>query len=245
MSHNIELQEGALIISDAHYSTARPKLLSLIKDIHSKKIITPQLILMGDIFDALFIQVPKTQENNREMIELLNEISEEIELIYLEGNHDFNLQNIFLNAKVISLKEQPIICSFQDKKVALAHGDFDIGVSYQIYTAFIRNSLVLNVLNIINSLTNNFILTKLDSYLDEKDDCKEFIGFETYTQGRRLDTFGCKYFIEGHYHQNKSFSFSKLNYINLAAFACNQRYFTVKSTKDNELVIDENIYVEI
>ncbi|MDQ7069043.1 MAG: hypothetical protein Q9M40_14350 [Sulfurimonas sp.] len=68
MSHNIELQEGALLISDAHYSSSRPELLSLIKDIHSKKIPTTQLILMGDIFDALFGEVPTTQEKNREMI---------------------------------------------------------------------------------------------------------------------------------------------------------------------------------
>jgi len=245
MSHNIELQEGALIISDAHYSTARPQFLSLVKDIHSKKIPTSQLILMGDIFDALFIQVPKTQDNNKEIIELLNLISKDTELIYLEGNHDFNLQGIFLNAKVICLKEQPLICSYKDKRVALAHGDFDNGISYKAYTAFIRNSLVLFLLNFINTLTNNFILNKLNAYLDKKDDCKEFIGFESYIKNRQLDTFECEYFIEGHYHQNKSFSFLKFNYINLAAFACNQRYFTVKSFKNNELMIDENEYVEI
>ncbi len=245
MSHNIELKEGALIISDAHYSSSRPELLALIKDIHSKKILTSQLILMGDIFDALFKQVPKTQENNKEIIKLLNEISESIELIYLEGNHDFNLQGIFLNAKVIRLKEQPLICSYQDKRVALAHGDFDIGLTYKIYTAFIRNSLVLFLLNFIDTLIKNLILNKLDTHLDKKDDCKEFIGFESYVKNRQLDTFKCEYFIEGHYHQNKHFFFDEFNYINLAAFACNQRYFTVKSDRDNELMIDENEYVEI
>lgn len=245
MSHNIELKEGALIISDAHYSSSRPELLALIKDIHSKKILISQLILMGDIFDALFKQVPKTQDNNKEVIKLLNEISEETELIYLEGNHDFNLQGIFLNAKIIGLNEQPIICSFKDKRVALAHGDFDIGIAYKIYTSFIRNSLMLFLLNFINTLTNNYILNKLDTYLDKKDDCKEFIGFETYIKNRQLDVFKCEYFIEGHYHQNMSFSYPKFNYINLAAFACNQRYFTVKLIKDNELKIDENKYMEI
>jgi len=245
MSHNIELKEGALIISDAHYSSSRPELLSLIKDIHSQKIVTSQLILMGDIFDALFKEVVKTQENNAQMIKLLNEISEKIELIYLEGNHDFNLQAIFLNAKIISLNRQPLICSYKDKRVALAHGDFDIGLFYKIYTALIRNSFVLYLLNKIDTWTSNFILKKLDSYLNKKDDCKEFIGFEVYIKNRNLDKFACEYFIEGHYHQNRSFSFEKVNYINLAAFACNQRYFIVKSSKDNELMIDENSYVEI
>ncbi len=245
MSHKLELQEGAILISDAHFSSSRPELLSFIKDIHSQKIITSQLVLMGDIFDALFKEVPKTQENNAQMIRLLNEISETIELIYLEGNHDFNLQAIFLNAKIISLNRQPLICSFKNKRVALAHGDFDIGLFYKIYTVLIRNSFVLYLLNKIDTWTSNSILKRLDSYLNKKDDCKEFIGFETYIKNRNLDKFECEYFIEGHYHQNRSFSFEQLNYINLAAFACNQRYFIVKSNKDNELMIDENSYVEI
>ncbi|MDF1878906.1 UDP-2,3-diacylglucosamine hydrolase [Sulfurimonas sp. SAG-AH-194-C20] len=245
MSHKIELQEGALLISDAHYSSSRTELLSLIKDIHSKKITTSQLILMGDVFDALFFEVPKTQENNKEMIKLLNEISESIELIYLEGNHDFNLKAVFKGAQIVPVQKQPLICTFKDKTVALAHGDFDIGVSYSIYTSFIRNTCILYVLNFINRLSNNFILNKLDNYLDKKDDCKEFVGFENYIKNRQLESFGSEYFIEGHYHQNKSFLFPKLNYINLAAFACNQRYFIVKLMKDNELVIDENRYVEI
>ncbi|MDQ7042433.1 MAG: metallophosphoesterase [Sulfurimonas sp.] len=245
MSHNIELQEGALLISDAHYSSSRPELLSLIKDIHSKKIPTTQLILMGDIFDALFGEVPTTQEKNREMITLLNEISQNIELIYLEGNHDFNLENIFVNAQIIPLQNQPLICHCRDKTVALAHGDFDIGVAYKVYTGFIRNSVVLYILNFIDRLTDNAILKKLDKFLDKKDDCREFIGFESYIKNRNLEKFKCEYFIEGHYHQNKSFFFKQFSYINLAAFACNQRYFIVKLTKDKKLIVDENRYVEI
>ncbi len=245
MSHKVELLEGALIISDAHYSTSRPELLSLIKDIHSKRIITSQLILMGDIFDALFREVPKTLQNNEEMIKLLNEISQDTELIYLEGNHDFNLAQIFTDAKVVSLKEQPFICQFKDKKVALAHGDFDVGRVYSIYTTLIRSSIVLSLLSFIDRLTNHSILNKLNLYLDKKDDCKEFVGFEAYIQKRKLQQYECEYFIEGHFHQNKSFVFEDFNYVNLAAFACNQRYFSVELIKDNELMIEENLYVEI
>ncbi|MDQ7069044.1 MAG: hypothetical protein Q9M40_14355 [Sulfurimonas sp.] len=115
--------------------------------------------------------------------------------------------------------------------MALAHGDFDIGVAYKVYTAFIRNSVVLYILNFIDRLTDNTILKKLDKFLDKKDDCKEFIGFESYIKNRNLEKFKCEYFIEGHYHQNKSFFFKQVSYINLAAFACNQRYFIVKLTQ--------------
>lgn len=245
MSHNLELKEGALIISDAHYSSARPELLSLIKDIYSQKILTSQLILMGDIFDALFKEVPKTQEKNREIIELLNEISHKIELIYLEGNHDFNLQKIFQDARVIRLQEQPYICSYKDITVALAHGDFDIGFVYKLYTSLIRNRYVLGVLNFLDTISNHFILKRLDTFLDKKDNCKEFVGFEKYIKNRNLQKYNCNSFIEGHYHQNRSFTFKNFNYINVAAFTCNQRYFIVKSLQDNELKLEENTYVEI
>ena len=245
MSHNIELQEGALIISDAHYSSGRPQLLELIKDIDAKKITPPQLILMGDIFDALFLEVPQTQENNQEMIELLQRISQDISVIYLEGNHDFNLAAIFPHARVTPLSAQPLVCSYKDKKVALAHGDFDVGVIYKLYTQLIRNSIVLQLLNYIDRVGNHFILKKLDTFLAKKDDCKEFVGFEEYVKARNLEKYACDYFIEGHYHQNRSFRIKNFTYINLAAFACNQRYFIVKSSEDKKLFLEEKSYQEI
>jgi len=242
MSHKqVELLEGAFVISDAHYSHLRPQLLTLIKDIHSKKLLPTQLIFMGDIFDALFGEVPYTHKINEEMISLINEINRDIEVLYLEGNHDFNLSSVFINAKVIPLKQQPLICSYQDKKVCLAHGDFDVSFSYGIYSSIIRNGLVLQLLKTIDSLTNNMILKRLDNFLAQKDDCKEFIGFKDFIFKRHLEEYECDYFIEGHFHQNRSFSFRDFKYTNLAAFACNQRYFIVKSVNDKELLYEEQL----
>ncbi|MEA1982859.1 MAG: UDP-2,3-diacylglucosamine diphosphatase [Campylobacterota bacterium] len=242
MSHNqpVEILEGAFVISDAHYSKQRPELLSLIKDIHSKKLQPTQLLLMGDIFDALFGDVKRTQEINSEIIRLLNEISKEIELIYLEGNHDFNLSAIFPNAKVFSYREQPVSCSFQNSKVLLAHGDFDVSLSYRLYTSLIRNPFILFLLESIDTLTNHFILKKLDEFLAKKDDCKEFKGFEEFVLKRGLERYECDSFIEGHFHQNRAFEFDKFHYINLAAFACNQRYFIVKSLNNKVVLYEEN-----
>jgi UDP-2,3-diacylglucosamine hydrolase len=238
MSHNIELKEGAFVISDAHYSHLRPELLYFIKEIHSKKLQPTQLIFMGDIFDALFGEVQYTHKINSEIISLINDISEEIEVIYLEGNHDFNLQKVFPNVKVFSFKMQPVLCSYEGKKVYLAHGDFDGVFTYQFYTSIIRNRFVLSFLKLIDNLSNHLILKKLDKYLSKKDDCKDFTGFEEFVKSR-LSKYECVYFIEGHFHQNRSFSLEKFQYINLGAFACNQRYFIVKSLQDKELIKEE------
>jgi len=236
MSHNIQLQEGACIISDAHYSLQRPELLSLIKAIHSKEIQTPQLILMGDVFDALFGSINYTYKTNKEMIELINAIAQDIEVLYFEGNHDFNLRVVFKNVKIFPIEQQPLLATYKDKKIYLAHGDFDAPLGYKIYTALIRNPFVLFMLKYIDILLNHLIINKIEGHLDKKDDCKELTWFDDFIQKRFNDSYVCDYFIEGHFHQNKTLYLSSFTYINLGAFACNQRYFIVKSVKDKELL---------
>jgi UDP-2,3-diacylglucosamine hydrolase len=241
MSHKLEIKEGAFVVADAHYSHLRPQLLDFIKEIHSKELQPTQLIFMGDIFDTLFGGIPYTQTVNKEAIILLNEISMEIELIYLEGNHDFNLKNIFPHAKVFSISQQPLACGYNDKIVMLAHGDFGSNAGYKIYTTLIRNPFVLFFLSIVNFLSKNMILEKLDVYLGKKEDCREFTGFKEFIAKRVDKKYLCDYFIEGHFHQNKTLVFENFRYINLGAFACNQRYFIVKSSKEVEL-LEENIF---
>jgi len=239
--NNIEIKEGAFLISDAHYSSKRPQLLEFIKDIHSKKLLPTQLILFGDIFDTLFGGVKITIERNAQMIRLINDISLDIEVIYLEGNHDFNLKDIFCNTKVFSISQQPLACFYQDKKVFLAHGDFGSDFLYKLYTSIVRSRVTLAILNFINICVANRILEKLDSYLDKKNDCKELEYFKEFSANRLNSKFKCDYFIDGHFHQNKSIELENFNYINLGAFACNQRYFIVKSVKDKEFV-EEKIF---
>ena len=99
----------------------------------------------------------------------------------------------------------------------------------------IRNRVILFILNIFNALFSNFILNNLDKYLSKKDDCAKIDEFEKSVKNRLEDRFECDYFIEGHYHQNKYIKFNNFNYINLAAFACNQRYFIVEFAKEELL----------
>ena len=240
MSHSLQLKEGAFVIADAHYSHLRPQLLSFFQDIDSKKLQPTQLILMGDIFDALFGGVVYTYKQNSEILELLEKISKNIELVFLEGNHDFNLNDVLPSMKVFSLKMQPVIAEFYGKKVALAHGDFDAPFGYQLYSAIIRNATILKILNFIDELIGNKIIKKVDEYLGKKDDCNKFIEFQEFIEKRNLEKYEVDYFIEGHFHQDRLLKLNDLTYINLAAFACNQRYFIVKSTKDKELYLEKN-----
>ncbi len=240
MSHNLQIKEGAFFVTDAHYSHLRPAFLDFLQEIDSKKLQPTQLILMGDIFDALFYEVPYTQKINSEALTLLQKISSSIEVLYLEGNHDFNLKKVFPNMKVFPIGKQPVECEYNAKKVLLAHGDFGSNLSYRVYTAVIRNSFVLRVLNLIDLLLGHKLFKKLDSYLSKKDDCKDFVGFEKFIYNRLANKYSCDYFIEGHFHQNKTFTFDQSTYINLGAFACNQRYFIVKLSQTE--LLEEKIF---
>jgi UDP-2,3-diacylglucosamine hydrolase len=243
MSHKLEILEGAFVVSDAHLSKQRPEFLLFLEDIYKKKLKPTQLILMGDIFDSLFGGIPYTQNENMKAIEFINFIALEIPVIYLEGNHDFNLKNIFPHTKVYSIKQQPVEALYKGKKILLAHGDILSPTLYNLYTSIIRNPITLFVLNILDIITLHLILKRLlNKYLAKKDDCKEFIGFKKYMSKRLENKYVCDYFIEGHFHQNKTIKFDEFNYINLSAFACDQRYFIVKSFQEDINILKEQIF---
>ena len=59
---------------------------------------------MGDIFDFISGESKYFIQQNSDAINLLNKLSKDIEIIYLEGNHDYNLKIIFPNMEVIKEK---------------------------------------------------------------------------------------------------------------------------------------------
>jgi UDP-2,3-diacylglucosamine hydrolase len=232
------LKEGALLISDAHYDASRPGLLELLRAIDSGRIEVTQLILMGDIFDLLFGCIPITQQRNREVIERINTLSNTVEILYLEGNHDFQLQDIFPKLHVIPITQQPFTCKFEDKKIALAHGDYRGDWKYRLYLNVIRSRIMLKTLNFIDTISSHSIISWLDNYLKGKDDCSAIEAFERLIASHQslFESYGCDYIIEGHFHQNVTLTFENFKYINVGAFACNQRYFIVQSPKKQKLL---------
>lgn len=237
-----EILPGALIVSDAHYGKKRPQLLSLLKAVDAGTLGVPQLILMGDIFDLLFGQVPVTHRMNRDALQALQRISEKLPVLYLEGNHDYNLEALFPKATIVPLRRQPFSCRCDQTTLLLAHGDFNQPLKYRIYTAFIRNPLVLRVLNTLNTLSGNAIIHRLERYLERKNDCYVMNDFEVFVTQRlsALDPAKTNVFIEGHYHQERQFAIGKMRYINLAAFACNRHYAIVRN--ENGFTLETRVW---
>jgi UDP-2,3-diacylglucosamine hydrolase len=238
-----EILPGALIVSDAHYGKKRPQLLSMLQAVSSGSFAVPQLILMGDIFDLLFGQVPVTHAMNRDAVQTLRSISQTIPVLYLEGNHDYNLSALFPEAHVVPLKRQPFSCRCAELSLLLAHGDFNQPIGYRVYTAFIRNRFVLTALNLLNRLGGNGIIKRLERYLDGKDDCYVMEHFEAFVQEHLagLDLTTTDVFIEGHYHQGRQFDARGVQYINLDAFACNRGYAIVRCDQ-NGFTLTERVW---
>ena len=232
MSHKLmQLQEGAIFISDAHYSFKHKDLEYFLKALRSQEIQTPQLILMGDMFDLLFGGVTETLERNEKLIELINTLSDNIDILYLEGNHDFNLEQIFSGVKVYPLLQQPLQCQYKSKNISIAHGDFDGPLGYRIYSALIRNRRVLATLSLFNRVGRGFIIKALDTKLAKKEDCRKIEDFEHYIKRHlsKVTLSKVNMFIEGHHHQDRSFKIGDCEYINLPAFACGGRYMQLEA----------------
>lgn len=233
---SFRIEDGAIIVSDVHYdSENRADFFYFLEDIQSGKIKTKQLILLGDIFDLLFAPIDALVQRDKKMIKLLNCIAKKIEVIYFEGNHDFSLDPIFQNIWIIPLEEQPLETTANKQTLFLAHGDYGLSMSYKVYTAIIRNRVVLKFLNFLNKLGSNFIVNSLDRHLAKKDHCHKFENFELYIKRRigLLDIKKESLFIEGHHHQGKNVDIGVIKYINLEAFACNQRFYSVQFCDEN------------
>lgn len=234
MSPKLDLQEGAILIADAHYSEQNPYFFSFLKALDEGKIKTPQLILMGDMFELLFGKIKQTQRDNKKVITLLNRLSEKINVSYFEGNHDFSLKNLFPNIVIYPIQEQPQEVDFNKQKVMLSHGDTNLSFSYKLYTNIIRNCLALNILGLVNILCQNCIMKWLKNRGDNKDQCYKIPSFQEMISRRlrHLKDKPLDIVIEGHFHQNVSFDLYGFEYINLSSFACNQKYFIVQSSKE-------------
>lgn len=174
---------------------------------------------MGDIFEYLFGGITYSIKRNQHIIDKLNLLSLKYEVYYFEGNHDFNLKNIFPNMIVFALEAQPVLFMRDNKKVLVSHGDWDENIGYKIYCKVIRNPCVLKVLNLVDRIIDNKISKKIILNQMGKNKCYKIDNFEEKIKNK-ISKLDANEVIEGHYHQDKKFHFDNKLYINLPAFVC-------------------------
>lgn len=222
------IQNNAIFIADAHYNIQRTQLFTLLMQIKNGEIETSQLFLMGDIFDFLSGEIEYFKFINYKVISLINDLSISHEVIYLEGNHDFNLHKIFPNINVISRDNQPFYVEHDELDIALAHGDIFTPPSYELFTKVLRNH---KFLKFIDSIDFGNTLSKFtEKKLMKKKICHKlnnFLGFihnriQKYNENSHTDLI-----IEGHFHQG----YISNSYINIPSLACDNRYMIYQNNQ--------------
>ena len=171
----LSIKNDAIFVADAHFNKKNREFLTFLKKVESNEIVTKQLFLMGDIFDFISGESKYFIQQNSDAINLLNKLSKDIEIIYLEGNHDYNLKIIFPNMEVIKRENQPLLAKLNDKTIALSHGDNFINWKYDLYCKFIRNTIFLRFMNFID--VNFFISKKIEEALVKKSICHTIKNF--------------------------------------------------------------------
>ncbi len=237
MSPDITLQEGALFIADAHDSSERNFFLQFLH--YLSKAPPPQLFLMGDMFDLLVGGITYTERIYEPYIGLINDLSKKCEIVYFEGNHDFNLQSLFPYVRVIPIQEQPVKALFCDQTTCLLlHGDAYEKRSYAFYTAFIRHPMTLKALNTVDTWLSHRICKAIMKNQKKKYLCRKIESFKALIDAKigRYPLHDIDFIVEGHYHQGVNFTYEHRCYINFSSFACQQIYFCVHTSEQYKFV---------
>lgn len=114
----------------------------------------PQVFFMGDIADLFIGHIPSSARQNRHLIQKINALSQQCEVFYFEGNHDFGIDSRLLpNVKIYPRIAQPALFDFGGKIYALAHGDIFIDKGYEIYIRAMNVAMILSGFRILDILS--------------------------------------------------------------------------------------------
>ena len=222
----LSIKQDSIFVADSHYNQKNKQFLFFLKQIENKKIKTTQLFLLGDMIDFISGESRYFIKQNSAVIKLLNKLSNEIEIIYLEGNHDYNLKNLFPSIRVIKRENQPLYAKLNNKTVSISHGDNFINWKYDLYCKIIRNSIFLRFMNFID--INFFISKKIENALLKKNICHKIKDFNKLVE-KRLENYSTDIVIEGHYHQGETFYIKEKKYINIPSLCCQEKYVIIKN----------------
>lgn len=224
----LNIQESAIFIADSHFNKKNQQFLIFLEKLEKEEIQTSQLFLMGDMIDFISGESKYFIQENQKVITLLNKLSSSIEIVYLEGNHDYNLKSLFPNILVVKRENQPLLAQYKNKTIALSHGDNFINWQYDLYCKVIRNPILLKFLNLIDF--NYFISLKIEEALLKKNICHKMNTFENLVK-RRVSFYSSDIIIEGHYHQGGTYNIDNKTYINIPSLCCDEKYIRLNNNE--------------
>ena len=232
MPEQIVVKSGAIFIADSHENENRENFWYFLCALKSGEIKTPQLFLMGDMFDFLASECEFFVKFYERYVRAIDELGEKMEIYYFEGNHDFNLAPLFKNVKAYPIGAQPVkFASECGQSVLIAHGDIFLPFVAKYALRFLRVKVFLKTMNFFDKFLNFRLSKRILNKLKRKILDYKIPNFKNLVEAkiRRYNVFyEADVVIEGHYHQGEQYTIGKQKYINVPSFACEQSYFVVE-----------------
>ena len=229
------IKPGAIFIGDAHAGASRPQFLKFLRALCSAQSLPPQIFMMGDMFDFL-ANTTYVQRFYKEEIALINELSRKCEIFYFEGNHDFNLCEIFPRAKVYPNAAQPAkFMSESGEAVQIAHGDLFLPCLTQLALLSLRNRAFLKFMDLLDRALKFKISKMILKSQEGKNLYKKMPNFKDII-APKIDFYAANLIIEGHYHQDEILYFGEKKYINLCSFGVRSKIYEVAKSEKFMLI---------
>ena len=232
MPEQIVVKSSAIFIADSHENENRENFWHFLCALKSGEIKTPQLFLMGDMFDFLAGECEFFVKFYERYVRAIDELGEKMEIYYFEGNHDFNLAPLFKNVKAYPIGAQPVkFASECGQSLLIAHGDIFLPFVAKYALRFLRVKIFLKVMNFFDKFLNFRLSKRILNKLKRKILDYKIPNFKNLAEAkmRRYNAFyEADVVIEGHYHQGEQYTIGKQKYINIPSFACEQSYFVVE-----------------
>lgn len=111
----------ALVISDIHLGSDNCQaryLVHFLESIHRRELPTRRLILNGDVFDS--IDFRRLKKQHWKILSLVRKLSDDIEIVWINGNHDGPAE-IISHLLGVSVSDE-IVVESGGKKVLFLHG---------------------------------------------------------------------------------------------------------------------------
>lgn len=230
------------IISDIHLgmNESNPKIvLNFLKSIE-----TETLILNGDIIDVMALRRgSKWTKHHSLVVSELLKLSKKTKIIYLRGNHDDEVKNLFnIKMKNIEIRENYIL-EFNNKKYLTLHGDiFDPNIikNKTLYTiGSIGYDIMLKVNKYYNILRYKFGLPYKSISKPLKKNFKSILSlisdFELNAANEAV-LAGCDGVICGHIHTPSNKILNGIHYLNSGDWVENFSYIIMDEKNGIEII---------
>lgn len=215
MENILEIKDDAIFIADSHTQCfaqhGRDSLLLVLEKLLDSA--PSQIFLMGDISNILVGNLKSSLKSNEKLLNAIDSLSQKAQIIYFEGNHDFNLERIMPSVIKIPRKNQPQIAHFGKKTALIAHGDIFLDKKYEIYIKMLSAKMSAKILNALDLATFGRLYALIEKKVQSKkirllhDECaiktlikRRIQSYQNYISRKNLRV---DFVIEGHFHLGK------------------------------------------